>query len=216
MSIEKRTYRMKQRAEAQEATRLRITESAVELHQTLGPSQTTMAAVAEHAGVQRSTLYRHFSDESALFESCRTHWYASHPPPELERSSNISPPHERLVVVLTELYVWYRGTGTMLDALIRDETLVPAVGRQFGAFHSRLDEAHDLLLSGRRLRGPRLANVSALIRLALKFESWRALCREGGLQDRPAAELMATLIDAASSERARPVKAGTPARSTSA
>ena len=201
MSGEKRTYRMKQRAEAQEATRLRITESAVELHETLGPSQTTMAAVAEHAGVQRSTLYRHFPDEAALFASCSAHWYASHPPPDVRRWSEIGVPHERLVLGLTELYTWYRGTGTMLDAMIRDEKLVPAVGQRFVAFHARLDEAHDLLLAGRGLRGERRANVSALIRLALKFESWRALCRDGGLQDRPAAELLAGIISTASAAR---------------
>ena len=191
---------MKQRAEAQEATRLRITESAVELHERLGPSQTTMAAVAKHAGVQRSTLYRHFPDETALFASCSAHWYASHPPPDIGRWNDIAVPHERLVVSLTELYTWYRGTGRMLDAMIRDEKLVPAVGQRFGAFHARLDEAHGLLLAGRGLRGRRQANVSALIRLALKFETWRALCRESGLQDRPAAELMAALVTAASSE----------------
>jgi AcrR family transcriptional regulator len=203
MSGEKRTYRMKQRAEAQAATRLRITESAVELHETLGPSQTTMAAVAEHAGVQRSTLYRHFPDETALFASCSAHWYASHPPPDVARWSDIADRHERLVASLTELYTWYRGTGTMLDVMIRDEKLVAAVGQRFGAFHARLDQAHGLLLAGRGLRGRRHANVSALIRLALKFETWRALCRESGLEDRPAAELIATLVTAASSEEDR-------------
>ena len=188
---------MRQRAEAQAATRLRITESAVELHETLGPSRTTMAAVAEHAGVQRSTLYRHFPDEAALFSACSAHWYAGHPPPEVGRWSDIADPHERLVLSLTELYAWYRGTGTMLDLLIRDETLVPAVGQRFAAFHARLDEAHDVLLAGRGDRGS--ANVGALIRLALTFESWRTLCREGGLQDQSAAELIATLVAAASS-----------------
>lgn len=190
---------MKRRADAQEATRLRITESAVELHRTLGPSQTTMAAVAQRAGVQRSTLYRHFPDEAALFDSCRAHWYASHPPPDLDRWREVAATQERLVAALTELYAWYRSTGTMLDVLIRDETLVPAVGQQFGAFHTRLDEAHDVLLAGHGLRGGSRARVSAALRLALKFESWRALCREGGLQDRQAADLMATLIDAARS-----------------
>ena len=199
MSTEKRPYRMKRRADAQEATRLRITESAVELHRTLGPSQTTMAAVAQRAGVQRSTLYRHFPDEAALFDSCRAHWYASHPPPDLDSWREVAAIQERLVAALTELYAWYRSTGTMLDVLIRDETLVPAVGQQFGAFHTRLDEAHDVLLAGRGLRGGSRARVSATLRLALKFESWRALCREGGLQDRQAAYLMATLIDAARS-----------------
>jgi AcrR family transcriptional regulator len=194
VSAEKRIYRMKRRAEAQEATRLRITASAVELHQTLGPSQTTMAAVAQRAGVQRSTLYRHFPDEAALFDSCRAHWYATHPPPDLARWRETTSLDERLVVALTDLYAWYRNAGTMLDALIRDETLVPAVGEQFGAFHARLDEAHELLLAGRGLRAGRRERVSALLRLALKFESWRTLCREGGLQDRQAAELMATLV----------------------
>ena len=189
---------MKLRAESQAATRLRITESAVELHQTLGPSQTTMAAVAEHAGVQRSTLYRHFPDEAALFSSCSAHWYASHPPPDVGRWSDISDPHEQLVLSLTELYTWYRGTGSMLDLMIRDETLVPAAGQRFSGFHARLDDAHNVLLAG---RGPRRsASVSALIRLALKFESWRTLCREGGLQDRPAAELIAVLVAATSTE----------------
>src|SRR5262245_45317931 len=45
MSHQERTYRMRQRADAQDATRLRITESAVELHERLGPARTTMAAV---------------------------------------------------------------------------------------------------------------------------------------------------------------------------
>lgn len=200
MSGEKRTYRMRLRADAQDATRLRITESAVELHQTLGPSLTTMAAVAEHAGVQRSTLYRHFPDEAALFASCSAHWYASHPPPDVDRWSEIADQHERLVVSLTELYTWYRETGSMFDHLIRDQTLVPAVGQRFAAFHARLDAAHHVLLAGRGLRGRRHARVSALIRLALTFESWRTLCREGGLQDRQAAELMATLVAASSSD----------------
>ena len=42
---------MKRRAEQEAQTRLRITESAVELHGSLGPARTTMKAVAEHAGV---------------------------------------------------------------------------------------------------------------------------------------------------------------------
>ena len=51
------------RAELQEQTRLRITEAAVELHGTLGPARTSVTAVAERAGVERATVYRHFPDE---------------------------------------------------------------------------------------------------------------------------------------------------------
>jgi AcrR family transcriptional regulator len=201
MSHEKRTYRMKQRAESQEATRRRITESAVALHEQLGPSQTSMAAVAEHAGVQRSTLYRHFPDEAALFAACSAHWYASHPRPDVEAWAEITDPSVRLREGLAKLYAWYRSTGMMLDRMIRDEHLVAAVGMRFGQFHVWLDHARDLLLAGRGLRGARKAEVSALIRVALQFETWRVLCRDGGLGDEAAAELMAGLVAAAPARR---------------
>ena len=199
MSDQTRNYRMKQRAESQEATRLRITESAVALHETLGPARTTMAAVAEHAGVQRSTLYRHFPDEETLFEACSSHWYAHHPPPKIELWRDVADPQERLVAALAELYAWYRSTGTMLDALIRDQSLVPSVGQRFGAFYARLAAAQDLLMTGRRLRGRQRAQVRATIGLALQFETWRALCREGGLPDEDAIALLATLVETAAS-----------------
>ena len=66
----KRKYEMKKRAEAQEATRRRIVEAAIELHGTLGPAHTSVSAIAERAGVQRHTYYRHFPDERSLVMAC--------------------------------------------------------------------------------------------------------------------------------------------------
>ena len=83
MADQKRMYRKRRRADQEEQTRLRITESAVELHGTLGPARTSMSAIAEHAGVRRSTLYRHFPDEVAVFAACSAHWSALHPPPDI-------------------------------------------------------------------------------------------------------------------------------------
>ena len=79
----KRRYRKRRRAELEDETRRRITEAAVELHGTVGPARTTISAVAERAGVQRATLYRHFPDEEALFDACSSHWAAQHPLPDL-------------------------------------------------------------------------------------------------------------------------------------
>ena len=59
---EKRTYRLGKRAEKQQETRRRIVEAAVDLHSTLGPARTTVAQIAERAGVQRHTYYAHFPD----------------------------------------------------------------------------------------------------------------------------------------------------------
>ena len=109
MTDEKRPYRMKKRAALQQATRLRITESAMELHGTLGPARTSMSAVAEHAGVRRSTLYRHFADEAQLFRACSGHWNQQHPVPNIKAWAAIHDPRERLKAGLLELYDYYAG-----------------------------------------------------------------------------------------------------------
>src|SRR5918996_4055938 len=78
----KRPYRKRRRAELEDQTRLRITEAAVELHGRVGPARTTISAVADRAGVQRATVYRHFPDEDALFAACSGHWAAMNPSPD--------------------------------------------------------------------------------------------------------------------------------------
>src|SRR6202158_6033094 len=127
MPDQTRSYRMQRRAESQEQTRLRITESAVALHGTVGPSRTSISAVAAHAGVRRSTVYRHFPDEAALFDACSAHWRAANPRPELGAWSVIDSPDERLRLTLRELYAFYRRAEPMLDNLFRDETAMPIV-----------------------------------------------------------------------------------------
>src|ERR1700687_4004038 len=110
MPDQTRSYRMQLRAESQQQTPLRITESAVALHGTVGPSRTSISAVAAHAGVRRSTVYRHFPDEAALFDACTAHWAAANPPPDLGAWSAIEDPEARLRVALDQLYRFYRRT----------------------------------------------------------------------------------------------------------
>jgi AcrR family transcriptional regulator len=196
MTDEKRPYRKKRRAELEEQTRLRITESAVELHGTLWPSRTSMSAIAEHAGVRRSTLYRHFPDEAAVFVACTSHWRAANPRPDMGRWVAIEDPDERMSVALSELYAYYRTTEQMLDNLHRDEELVPTVKQFFGAFHDWLAEVRDALMRGRGARGRARRRVRAAVGHALSFRTWQSLA--GDLDDREAAELMSRLVRAAS------------------
>jgi AcrR family transcriptional regulator len=198
VSDQKRQYVKKRRAELEESTRRRITESAVELHGTLGPSRTSLSAVAEHAGVRRSTLYRHFPDEAALFAACSAHWRASNPPPDLGRWAEIDDPDERLRVALRELYGHYRRTERMMDNLLRDEQTMPTVKRTFGGFREYIKTAHEILMAGRRARGRARERVFAATGHALSFATWRSLVREQGLGDFQAADLMGRLVDAAS------------------
>ncbi|HEX6154055.1 MAG TPA: helix-turn-helix domain-containing protein [Solirubrobacterales bacterium] len=197
MSDRKRKYEKKARAEAEAQTRLRITESAVELHGTLGPAQTTMSAVAEHAGVRRSTLYRHFPDERALFGACSAHWAEANPPPDIGRWAAIEDPDERLEIALAELYAFYGRNEEMLDKLLRDAPTVPIVDELMGGFRAFLTEAAKILMRRRGLRGSAAKRTRAAIGHALAFRTWQDLTGAQGLDDRQAAELMSSLVDAA-------------------
>jgi AcrR family transcriptional regulator len=198
MPDQKRPYRKKRRAELEDATRRRITESAVELHGTLGPSRTSLSAVAEHAGVRRSTLYRHFPDEAALFAACTAHWVALNPAPDLERWAAIEDPDKRLRVALQELYAHYRRTERMMENLLRDEETMPTVKQMFGGFRDYIATARGTLMGGRRARGAARQRVLAATGHALAFTTWRSLVREQGLDDSQAADLMCRFVGAAS------------------
>jgi AcrR family transcriptional regulator len=197
MSDQKRPYKMKRRAELEEQTRQRITESAVALHGTLGPARTSVSAVAEHAGVRRSTVYRHFPDEAALFGACSAHWAASNPLPDLERWRAIGDPDQRLTTALGEMYAFYRHTEGMLDNLLRDRAAVPIIGELMGGYDAFLTAAAEILIAARGVRGKARRRALAAIGHALEFSTWRSLARVRGLDDADAAGLMVRLVAAA-------------------
>jgi AcrR family transcriptional regulator len=203
MSVQKRPYRMTRRAELEEQTRLRITESAVALHEELGPAHTSISAIAERAGVRRSTVYRHFPDEEALFDACSSHFRAANPPPDPRTWASIGDPAERMRAALRDIYAFYAATEAMYVSLLRDEPLVPPIQRRLRDFYGYLGSIQDDLAAGRGLRGRRAQYVRAAIGHALAFPTWRSLAREQGLGNDEAVELMSRLVeDAAGSARA--------------
>jgi len=184
-----RPYTKTRRAELEQQTRERITEAAVELHGSLGPAQTTISAIAKRADVQRATVYRHFPDEEALFAACSAHWRAQNEPPDLAAWAAIRDPDARLALALSELYAWYARTHQMLELLIRDLPLVPAVQTQF-RLPSYLDAAADVLLAGRPERGPARRRARAALGHAVAFETWLSLVRQQGLTSAEAIRLL--------------------------
>jgi AcrR family transcriptional regulator len=194
MSSQKRQYTMRRRAELEEQTRRRITESAVELHEELGPAQTSISAIADRAGVQRSTVYRHFPDEDALFAACSAHWRAENPPPDPAAWLSIADVDQRTRVAIRSLYAFYDRTEAMYTSLLRDELLVPAVAKRLRDFYGYLGSIQDGLAAGRGLRGRRARHTRAAIGHALAFPTWRSLTRDEGLSNEEAAELMARFV----------------------
>ena len=193
MTDQKRPYRMKARAELQERTRQRITESAVKLHGTLGPSRTSMSAVAELAGVPRSTLYRHFPDEATLLAACSGHWMAQHPPPDLQAWAAEGDPDDRLRTALTEIYAYFDGIEPMMSNILRDVGVMQSVQQQFALFSSYMEAAHATLMAGRRGRGRAAHRAQAAVGHAMSFTTWRSLVREQGCTPEEAVDLMCRL-----------------------
>jgi AcrR family transcriptional regulator len=194
MAVETRKYEKKRRAELEAETRRRITETAVELHGTVGPARTSISAIAEKAGVRRSTVYRHFPDEASLFDACSSHWEAANPVPDMGAWASIDDPDERLRAALDELYAYYRRTERMMENLHRDEVTVPLVAERFAGYHGYIAAARELLMGGRSLRGRRQDEARAAIGHALAFPTWQSLTCEQGLSDAHAVDMMCRLV----------------------
>jgi len=190
-----RTYRKRKRAAAELLTRERITRATVEMHETVGPAGTTVKAIAELAGVQRATVYRHFPDAQQLFDACTALYFSRHPMPDPRAWSQIPAPRERLSQALADLYAWYGQTEQMISNSIRDIDKVPAATAE--GFLGYFAEIRAVLMGGRAERGRPRTRVSAAIGHAIAFPTWHSLVREQGLRDAEAVALLAAMIDAA-------------------
>ena len=194
---EHRPYRKRARARQEEETRRRIAQATMELHGTVGPARTTISGVAERAGVQRATVYRHFPDEASLFGACSAHWYSLHPPPDPGRWLEIEDPDERLRIALGDLYRWYGSDERMFVTTFRDAELVPAMQPIAAEAQRQFAALVDAICRGRPERGRARRRVRAATAHTASFGTWHSLTRQGGLSDDEAIELGAAMVSAA-------------------
>jgi AcrR family transcriptional regulator len=184
---------MKARAQSQEETRQRIVDATMHLHQELGPRATTISAIAERAGVQRLTVYRHFPDETAVFQACTTHWLEMNPPPDPAGWADIDAPRERLRAALMAFYDYYLATRAMWAPSHRDVADVPALQEPMAQFASFVASIADDLAAG-------VAEGSGEVRVtvghALTFPTWADL-ESRSLDNRGKVELVLRWVDGA-------------------
>lgn len=192
-----RKYELKKRAERLEDTRRRITEAATELHSSLGPARTTIAAIAERAGVQRLTVYKHFPDEYALFGACTSLSWEQNPGPDPAGWREEAPGEQRLRRGLTELYGYFGANRRLLANVRRDADTMPVVRWAFNKFRAGwLADCRAALQEGCP------DSAAAAVGHAADFAAWDSL--EGlGLDDPAKVDLMVLLVKAAA--KARPV-----------
>jgi AcrR family transcriptional regulator len=190
-----RSYDLGQRAQGQAETRARIIGAALALYASIGPARTTISAIAEAAGVQRLTVYRHFPDDRALYAACWERWIAEHPLPDATPWPAIEDPSERLGVGLVAIYAWFGTTEKLLAHLQVDLPHLPVLAEIAAPLLCYRASAQEILERGWEARGERRARLNAVIGHALEFETWRSLARApaGGLADERVAELMVRL-----------------------
>jgi len=181
---------MRKRAENVDETRQRIVDATVALHGTVGPAATTIAGIAEAAGVTRLTVYRHFPDETALVTACSALWRSRQELPDPEAWQRIEDSTERLRAGLADLYRYYRAGDSMLVWVYRDKDTFPDPIRQ----RIEAENAHfrDVLMEGLAMADRR--RLCALVGHAVSFATWRSLCIEHDLTDSEAVDAMTALV----------------------
>jgi AcrR family transcriptional regulator len=183
----KRPYRLGKRAQKQEETRRRIVEAAVDLHSTLGPAHTTVAQIADRAGVQRHTYYAHFPKEWDLLLACSSLALERDPLPDPEQLRPLPKGRERIAAGLEQLYGWFSRNRQQAACVLRDaehhqptrEIVQLRMAPMFAA-------AREVMSEGLGTRSLALLNV------ALEFVCWRTLSPPHSAEQ--AAALMADAI----------------------
>lgn len=189
----KRKYQLKRRAERQEETRQRIIEAAIALHETTG-ANTTISAVAERAGVERLTVYRHFPNEWELARACVGHYYTLYPQPDPARWQHIHDPELCLRTALSEIYAYHRRTEAMSASARRDAEVLPELREILAPYFAHWTQVRDTLTDRFQEAVEHRHLLRAAIGHAIDFVTWRSLIREQGLDDHQAIELMMGVV----------------------
>ena len=195
----KRKYKLKKRAMNQMATRQRIVDAAVQLHESVGVPGTTISAIAEQAGVERLTVYRHFSDKHALLTACTGHYLSQNPLPNPAQWESIGDPELCLRAALSEIYAYHRQTEAMMISTYRDIESVPALQEVLAPFFEYWRDIRDELAEKYSSTEESCHLVIAALGHAIHFLTWRSLVRQQGLGDDQAVEVMVKMVQCVSS-----------------
>lgn len=194
---------MRRRAQQVDETRQRITEAAVRLHTTVGPSRASIAAIAEAAGVTRLTVYRHFADLEAVYTACMAHWSAQHPRPDVTAWRAIPGLEARARRAFEELYAWFHDNAADLDPINRDVAVMPASARARREAGSRAQAAAIAFgpVGENADDGGQARTLLAVAGHLVEYATWRSLAVDHGLDEREAVEVAVRMLSAVAGGR---------------
>lgn len=190
-STNSRPYRMKRRAALVDETRQRITDATIRLHTTIGPANTSIAAIADEAGVTRLTVYRHFPTMDELFVACRGHWRDQHRPPDIRAWAEVPDLQERARRAFGELYGWFRDNADDLYPNNRDLDAMPlSTQKMIRAERAAVAGA----LVGDRENDPTGRRLRAVAGHLVTYWTWRSLAIDEGLPNDEAVDVAVRIL----------------------
>ncbi len=173
-----RKYRMGARAVAVAATRHRIVEAAKDLHARQGLSGTSFEEIAQRAGIAEGTVYRHFPTLEDLIPACAgtIHVLQAIRPEQVAATFPTLPrPSQRMEWLIQGTCDCYQRDGGWLQALRREEDLIPALGEAGQVQRNNLR-----LLVRAALRGTDAGEeLITLMAALIDFPLWHSLCQAG-------------------------------------
>jgi AcrR family transcriptional regulator len=138
--------------------------------------------------VTRVTVYRHFPDETAVFQACTAHWLQLNPPPDPQAWMKEEGALERVRRAVAAFHRYYADTSDVWAAAHRDAPEVPALQAPMAAFGGYLEEVTKGLMRALRARRNRRL-LEATLGHVLAFETWASL-ESRGLDDARKADLV--------------------------
>jgi len=158
------------------------------LHEQRGVKDTTISDIAEKAGVERLTVYRHFPDDFSLFRACSGHWFEMNPLPDPAAWKDVSDPRVRTERVLTLLYSYYKGTQAMWNSILRDEEM-PAIKTVMKSAHKYFRALTEDLTGVWQPDPYQRKSMEAAVSHSLQFYTWQSF-RNQRLSDTEITRLM--------------------------
>jgi AcrR family transcriptional regulator len=134
--------------------------------------------VAERAGVQRHTVYRHFPDEQALFIACSGLYSDQHPMPDPADWRTLADAEARLRRGLSAIYGYYAQHAHELLPIVRDAEIHAPTRELFELrFRPQIERIHNTLIEPFHARGARRRGLLATLMMFVDLRTWDALSR---------------------------------------
>ena len=170
---------MGKRATAVDATRRRIVEATMSLHDEQGVAATSWDQIAERAGVGVGTVYRHFPSYDELLPACGAPTLARLAPPEpasapalFEGAADMG---ERLRRLVDEVFGIYERGAVVVELIRRERDVHLNVAEAEEVIERSIDA---LVREALRPLGSDVA-TRRTVRALVDVGTWRALERSG-------------------------------------